>query len=118
MRDTDESDVDADIVFGIDFSNIEVEDHEPTIVPYGSTYVTSDAGGTVLSDYDVYPEVVEIQIDGKPVDEEQFKQILSLTDEEYNIVMNTCKKSAEHYAEEWIDDHADDIIERLDIRDY
>lgn len=118
LRDVDSLDDVADIVFEIDFGDIEFEDHEATIVPFGSTHVTYEEGGKELSNYDIDPEVVELKINDKIVSEEQFKQMFSLTSEEYDVVMNTCKKSAERYAEEWINDHADDIIENKENGDY
>lgn len=118
MRDAEPTDDGADIVFEIDFGDIKFEDHEATIVPFGSTYATYEEGGTELTEFDIDPEVIKLKVNDKVVSEEQFKQMLSLTDEEYNVVLNSCKKSAKQYAEEWINDHADEIIRSKEESDY
>lgn len=110
-------DVELSIVYRVEYYDPYFEHYEATEVPYGSTYVTYEAGGYEMTDINVSVEVDSLLVDNKKVTEDEFKRAGRLSDEVYQTALNIAKKEAEREAKQWAMDHAEDYIEAKEKSD-
>jgi len=110
-------DEELSVVYRVEYGDADFEDNEATEVPYGSTYVTYEAGGYDMTDIEVSLEVDSLLVDNKKVTEEEFKLAGGLSDEVYQTALNLAEKEAEKSAKNWAMDHAEDYIEAKEKSD-